>query len=55
MSAFEKDEIIRELREGYIVYWAYAIEKQWWDAFWEKMLVSNDIPDLGSIDNTPLM
>lgn len=37
MSAFDKDDIIREIREGHIVFTAYAIEKAWWDTFWEKL------------------
>lgn len=37
MSAFEKDEIIREIREGHIIFTGYAIEKEWWEVFWEKL------------------
>jgi hypothetical protein len=55
MTAFEKDEIMREIREGYIVFSAYAIEKTWWDSFWGKLTISDDIPKVDPIDNTPLM
>lgn len=55
MSWFEKDEIVRELREGHIVYSAYVIEKKWWDDFFPKMLLSNEVPDVAPIDNTKLM
>ena len=55
MSWFEKDEIIRELREGYIIYSAYVVEKKWWDDFSEKMFHSNGFPDVNPIDNTSLM
>lgn len=55
MSAFEKDEIMREIREGYIMFSAFAIEKHWWDSFWEKLIVSSTAPNVGPIDNTPLM
>lgn len=34
MSYFERDEVIKELREGYIVFIAYAINKNWWEMFW---------------------
>lgn len=55
MNSFEKDEIIREIREGYIVFCAYLIDKTWWDEFWQKITVSNNLPDLPPIDNTSLM
>ena len=55
MTSFDKDQIIREIREGYIVYSAYAIEKGWWDTFWGKISVYNDIPQVDPIDNSPLM
>jgi hypothetical protein len=55
MSTFEKDEIIRELREGHIVFTAYLVNKDWWDTFWQKLMLSSNIPNVDSIDNTSLM
>jgi len=55
MNTFENDDIIRELREGFIAHSAYVIDKVWWDEFWSKLTLSDGVPDVGAIDNSGLM
>lgn len=55
MNEFEKEEIVRDLREGQIVFCAYMIDKSWWDHFWSEMAATNINPDIPPINNTRLV
>lgn len=56
MSEFRKsEEIIRDIREGSIIFCGYAISTRWWDFFWDGLTMYNRLSDGDPIDNSPLI